>query len=267
MDEIENFNPWPNYEFTGKLRPCYPLSPLRIPDLSISFPSYACRGVPYSENSIARSSVIEILSVQDRPKMYAAGEIVRNIMEKCRSIIKPGITTDSIDEFVSTECNNRGVYPSLLNYRGFPKSCATSLNEVAALGIPDRRKLENGDILNLHIGVYHKGFHSSLIECFEVGQTKHKELIEITKKAMDKAIAACKSGVHYRNVGKVIDSVLKGTKYCNVLDHHGRGINFMWRAPPKVPSYTINTTGVMLPGHAVSAGCLSAVAAFERKGN
>lgn len=246
-----SFNPWPNYEFTGKLRPVYPLSQIRVPDPSISFPSYAARGVPYSENSIARSSVIEILSEQDRQKMRTAGEIARAIMEECRSIIKPGITTDSIDEFVSVECDKRGVYPSLLNYRGFPKSCATSVNEITSLGIPDGRELEEGDVLNLHIGAYYKGFHSSLIECFEVGKTQHGDLIRLADKAMDKAIASCKAGSHYRDVGRVIDSVLEGTGYYSVRDHHGRGINFMWRAPPKVPSYAINTPGIMLSGHGV----------------
>lgn len=223
---------------------------MRKPESTVSYPNYYPRGVPYSENAIVRSSVIEILCERDILSIREAGIIAYEIIEECRKIISPGITTDAIDEFVSNECNKRKVYPSLLNYRGFPKSVATNVNEVANLGIPDQRELQSDDILNLQLGIYHRGFHASITECFEVGpENKHAELIELAERAMQAALNTCKLGEYYREIGKAIDAVLKDTGYYNVHDHYGRGINYVWRAQPKVPSYYINTPGIILPGH------------------
>lgn len=251
-EELELFNPWPNFEFTGSLRPAYPLSELRKPAEDISCPNYASRGVPYSENSTVRSSIIEVINPQDIAKIATAAKLVSEILANIGTIATPGTTTDSIDAFVSSKCNETRVYPSLLNYRGFPKSVSTCVNEVAGFGIPDHRKLLDGDILNIRLGVYHKGFHACASRCFHIGPTPTSENLELSTAvdaAMRSAISACAPGKFYRDIGAAIDTTLHDTDFVAVHDHYGHGINFIWRAPPTVPSHYLNTSGIILPGH------------------
>lgn len=73
--------------------------------------------------------------------------------------VRVGVTTEEIDKIVHAACIERDSYPSPLNYHGFPKSCCTSVNEVICHGIPDARPLQDGDIVNIDITLYHNGFH------------------------------------------------------------------------------------------------------------
>lgn len=133
-------------------------------------------------------------------------------MEQVAKIIKPGITTDYIDQIVHQESIKRNCYPSPLNYYGFPKSCCTyflnvffiyfrSVNEVICHGIPDGYILKDGDIVNgiyfflfyiylVDITLYHDGFHGDMNETFFVGNVdeKSKKLVKVTHECLMKAI-------------------------------------------------------------------------------
>lgn len=91
--------------------------------------------------------------------MRAAGRAAREVLDIAGSLVQPGVTTDEIDEAVHRACLARKAYPSPLNYRNFPKSCCTSVNEVICHGIPDMRPLEAGDVVNVDITVYLDGYH------------------------------------------------------------------------------------------------------------
>ena len=83
--------------------------------------------------------------------LRASCAIVRDVLSECANWVAPGVTTDEIDRHVHEAIVARGAYPSPLNYRGFPRSCCTSVNEVVCHGIPDDRPLEDGDILNVDV--------------------------------------------------------------------------------------------------------------------
>jgi len=102
-----------------------------------------------------------------------------------------GVTTDEVDRVVHEACIERDCYPSPLGYYKFPKSCCTSVNEVICHGIPDMRQLENGDLCNVDITVYHRGFHGDLNETFLVGDAVSEEkrkLVQVTYECMMQAI-------------------------------------------------------------------------------
>ncbi len=94
--------------------------------------------------------------------MRKACQLGREVLEAAAKLVRPGVTTDEIDRVVHEKCIELNCYPSPLNYYNFPKSCCTSVNEVVCHGIPDLRPLQDGDIVNLDISVYHEGEFGSL---------------------------------------------------------------------------------------------------------
>jgi methionyl aminopeptidase len=96
-----------------------------------------------------------------------------------------------IDRVVHEATIERNAYPSPLNYNNFPKSCCTSVNEVICHGIPDKRPLKDGDIINIDVSIYHNGFHADLNETYTVGNVdqKSKDLIDCSYQSLIRAIS------------------------------------------------------------------------------
>ena len=115
-----------------------------------------------------------------------AGNIASRALDEIGNMIRPGITTDDIDALAHDVVTSYGAYPSTLGYRGFPKSCCTSVNEVICHGIPDNTVLEEGDIVNVDITAYINGFHGDTNRMFEVGEVSSiaHDLIEHTREAL-----------------------------------------------------------------------------------
>merc|ERR1719410_3011576 len=122
-------------------------------------------------------------------------------------MVAPGVRTEEIDVAVHQACIERNCYPSPLNYYNFPKSCCTSVNEVICHGIPDGRKLEDGDIVNIDITVYYKGYHADLNETFLCGHNvdqETKDLVKTSYECMMNAVNSVKPGKYFREFGKII---------------------------------------------------------------
>ena len=138
--------------------------------------------------------------------MRVVGRLARECLDVAAEAAEVGVTTDEIDRLVHEASIERDCYPSPLNYYNFPKSCCTSVNEVICHGIPDQRPLENGDLLNVDITVYHRGFHGDLNETLFVGEVapEHRKLVQVTYEALQKAAALIMPGEKYRELGNVI---------------------------------------------------------------
>ncbi|PIK56372.1 putative methionine aminopeptidase 1, partial [Apostichopus japonicus] len=208
---------------------------------------------PASEMDIRGSTQIKILSKDELEGLRTACKYGREVLDVAASMIKPGITTDEIDEAVHQACIERKCYPSPLNYRGFPKSCCTSVNEVICHGIPDKRKLVEGDIVNVDITVYYNGYHGDLNETFFVGKVddKSKELVQATYECLKEAINMVKPGVRYREVGNAIQKHVQAHGFSVVRTYCGHGIHRLFHTTPSIPHYSKNKAiGVMKAGHA-----------------
>ena len=175
----------------------------------------------------------------------------REVLDLAAAAVRPGITTDAIDEIVHKAIIERNAYPSPLNYRNFPKSVCTSINEVICHGIPDQRKLREGDIINLDISVYYDGFHSDLNATYPVGEIDEdsKRLISTTRECLDEAIKMCKPGALFRDIGKVIEPIARANGCSVVRQYTGHGTNDLFHTAPNIPHYAKNKAiGTMKPG-------------------
>lgn len=249
-----NYNPWPSYFYTGVLRP-YPLSPHREVPPNIARPDYADHpsGYSVSEQKVRGSSYIRpIDGADEEERLRTACRLGREVLEEAGQAVAVGVTTDELDRIVHEACIDRECYPSPLNYYQFPKSCCTSVNEVICHGIPDARPLANGDICNIDVTVYHRGFHGDLNETYLVGDvsTEARRLVEVTWQCLEKAIAMVKPGEKYREVGNVIQRHASDHGLAVVRSYCGHGIHKLFHCSPNVPHYAKNKApGVMKPGH------------------
>lgn len=136
-------------------------------------------------------------------------------------------------------------YPSPLNYNHFPKSICTSVNETICHGIPDQRPLEDGDIINLDITLYHGGFHADLNETYYVGDKARNNpdtvrVVETARECLNAAIALVKPGMAFREPGNAIEKVAK-TMNCGVVKTYcGHGVNQIFHCAPNIPHYAKN---------------------------
>lgn len=244
------FNPFGGFNFTGTLRPAYPLSPKRHVPEHIPRPDYAEDGNPISESRRA-GQPIRILNAEEIEKMRTVCRLAREVLDIAASHVRPGITTDEIDEIVHNETIKRNAYPSPLNYRGYPKSVCTSINEVICHGIPDQRRLQEGDIINIDVTLYYDGFHGDLNETYPVGRINEdtQKLLRTARQSLDEAIKLCKPGALFRDLGKTIEPIARANNCAVVRTYCGHGIHELFHCAPNVPHYAKNkAVGTMKPG-------------------
>jgi methionyl aminopeptidase len=172
-------------------------------------------------------------------KIRAAGRIAARAIALVGENAKPGVTTDELDKIAHEYIVSEGAYPSTLGYRGFPKSCCTSLNEVICHGIPDDTVLKDGDILNVDITAYKDGFHGDSNFTFLIGNVAEEvvQLVERTKQSLDRAIAAVMPGRPINVIGRTIESYAKRFNYGVVRDFTGHGIGEAFHSGLVIPHF------------------------------
>ncbi|KAI0499079.1 hypothetical protein KFK09_019980 [Dendrobium nobile] len=223
----------------GKVSPC-----LHVPD-HIPKPPY----VMYHQ-SPGISSGPEIHDVGGIECMRASGRLAAQVLEYAGTLVKPGLTTDEIDKAVHQMIINNGAYPSPLGYGGFPKSVCTSVNECICHGIPDSRKLEDGDIINIDVTVYLNGYHGDTSATFLCGDVddEAKKLVQVTRECLDRAVSICAPGVNYNRIGKTINDHADKFKFGVVRQFVGHGVGRVFHADPVILHFRNNEHGRMVLG-------------------
>lgn len=242
------------FSFTGSLRPGIVSAQMPPPEGCSCLPDYALhpRGLPRSEFLRSRTKTIPVIEGEDLQTMRRACELGREVLDIAARFMRAGVTGDEIDRVVYAACRERRLYPSPLNYMGFPKSVCVSANEVICHGIPDSRPLQEGDIVNLDVSVCHEGFHADLNETYFIGQCDEEShhLVRSTYDALKASVALIRPGTLYRQLGGVIEAeaVKRG---CSVVTAFcGHGVGRLFHGPPDIPHFKKNkTVGVMKPGH------------------
>jgi methionyl aminopeptidase len=209
------------------------LSPLRaVPD-SIERPEYVGRPLPepYTGSDVQPAEVIE--------RMRVASRLAAQAMRAAASVIAPGVTTDEIDSVGHQFLVDHGAYPSTLGYKGFPKSLCTSVNECICHGIPDSRRLEDGDIVNIDITAYIGGVHGDTNATYLVGDVDEESrlLVERTEESLRRAINAVRPGRELNVIGRVIESYARRFGYGVVRDFTGHGVHTAFHSGLIVPHY------------------------------
>ena len=184
-------------------------------------------------------------------KMRVAGSLAAKTLDMLTENIKPGISTDRIDELGYEFIKDNGGYSAPLFYRGYKKSLCTSLNHVVCHGIPSDRILNDGDVINVDVTAIVDDHHGDTSRMFCIGKTpiKAKNLIDTTYEAMMRAIKILKPGVKLGDIGFEIQSYVEEKGYSVVRDFCGHGISNTFHEPPNILHYGKKNTGIELkPG-------------------
>ena len=185
---------------------------------------------------IARVGGIKIHGPEGFAGMRAAGRLAAEILDSLVPHVVPGITTDEIDAIVHKMTLDAGAVPATLGYRGFTKSCCTSINHVVCHGIPGPRALKDGDIVNIDVTPILDGWHGDSSRMYLVGDVpvKARKLVEVTYEAMMRGIAAARPGKHLGDISHAIQSFAENHRYGVVRDFCGHGVGREFHSSPEV---------------------------------
>jgi len=222
------------------------ISDTRTVPTDIVSPEYAKSGMPNGRKMSCRKR-----SEDEIVRMRRAGKVAREVLNNVLAAVKPGITTDELDGIAHSSAIALGAYPSPLNYMGFPKSICTSVNEVVVHGIPDSRKLLDGDIVNCDVTIYIDGMHGDCSETVLVGGVSEqgRELVRVTWECMLKGIDVVRPGMKINEIGRVIERHARKHGFSVVREFTGHGIGETFHMAPYVAHfYEPKNTDVMEEG-------------------
>jgi len=184
-----------------------------------------------------RSSSIEIKTPAEIEAMRVVGKMAGETLCLVDAMLRPGITTEDINTFVHEDTIRRGAIPAPLNYKGFPKSVCTSINEVVCHGIPcPDRTLVDGDIINVDVTHKYKGFHGDTSATFYVG-TPSPEAIRVTevaRRSLELGIGQVVPGGRVGDIGAAIQEFAEGQGLSVVRDFVGHGIGRTFHSEPQI---------------------------------
>lgn len=199
--------------------------------------------------------MISLKSPREIEKMRAAGRIVAEILESLRGLVKPGVTTLSLDKFAESESKRRGAKPAFKGYNGYSYSLCCSLNEQVVHGFPSSKELEAGDILSMDFGVVYDGFYGDAALTVGVGPISENasSLMKATEESLYMAIDAAVVGNRLSDISHAVQSYVEPRGYSVVRDFVGHGIGRHLHESPQVPNYGPPGRGVRLKAGMVLA--------------
>jgi len=181
-------------------------------------------------------------------QMKVSSKLAAEVLKKLEKEIKPGITTGELDGLAESLIRENGGVPSFKGYRGYPASICASLNEEVVHGIPGPRRVKEGDLLKIDIGVFKNGFHGDVTETYAVGSIslEAKKLKEITEKALYAGIEKVNSENRVGDVSNAVQKVAEEAGYTVVRDFTGHGIGRNLHEEPQVTNFGAAGTGIRL---------------------
>lgn len=194
-------------------------------------------------------SSVEIKGEREISMMREVCRLAAGTLERVGPMLRAGITTQEINDFVHADTLKLGARPAPLNYRGFPKSVCTSVNEVVCHGIPSpKRVLKDGDIINVDVTHIYKGYYGDTSATFYIGSPspEAKKVVEVARKSLELGIAQVKPGARLGDIGAAIQEFAEGQGCSVVRDFVGHGIGRTFHSDPQVKHYGQWGTGVRL---------------------
>jgi len=205
-------------------------------------------GSDYNALRLANDNKIRLYGPEGFDGMRRAGRLTAECLDLIANLVKPGVTTESIDEFVFQFALDNGALPATLNYRGYTKSSCISLNHVVCHGIPGPRALIEGDILNVDVTLILNGWHGDSSRMYTVGRVPRKaeRLIEVTHEAMLRGISAVKPGATTGDIGHAIQRYAEAERCSVVRDFCGHGVGLVFHDKPNILHYGKPREGAIL---------------------
>ena len=191
---------------------------------------------------------VPILNDRSLEEMRAACQLAADTLLEVGEKLRAGMTTDEINTLVHDYTLAHDAWPSPLNYHGFPKSVCTSINEVVCHGIPGKRVLKSGDIINVDVTSYYpktNGYHGDTSATFYVGEPSEeaKHVTETARRCLELGIAVVKDGARIGDIGAAIEEYAHARNCSVVRDYVGHGIGREFHGPPQIPHFGRAGTG------------------------
>ncbi|MHC5307376.1 type I methionyl aminopeptidase [Bartonella sp. LJL80] len=195
--------------------------------------------VNYKNAPIKYDGQIRIFDDEAFAEMRKVCLIAAECLDALADIVKPGVTTQQIDDFVFAYGADRGALPADLNYRGYSHSCCTSINHVVCHGIPDDKPLREGEIVNVDVTFILNGWHGDSSRMYPVGQIKRasERLLEVTHESLMRGIAAVRPGATTGDIGAAIQRYAEAERCSVVRDFCGHGIGQLFHDTPNILHY------------------------------
>ncbi len=183
--------------------------------------------------------MIILKSEEELLLMREAGRLVSEAHALVEQHLRPGITTKELDELVASLLKKKHAQSIFLGYHGFPAHICTAINEEVVHGIPGKRRLSNGDIIGIDIGVRLNGYCGDYAVTYPVGEisSQVKELLEVTEEALYKGIKKTVIGNRLSDISHAIQSYVEGRGYSVVRDYVGHGLGQKMHEDPPVPHF------------------------------
>jgi methionyl aminopeptidase len=230
---------------TEPLRPGMVAPPRPVPD-DIERPWYVREG----DTRPDRASVQIIDDPDEFARLQHACRVAAEVRDAVGAEVRPGITTDELDEIAHQAYVDRGAYPSTLHYQHFAKSICTSVNEVVCHGIGDDRPLRAGDIVNVDVTAYIGGMHGDCSATYTVGEASMPvaALVDTTREAMMRGIEAIRTREPLAVIGRAIQPFAYSRGLGVVADYGGHGIGRHFHAAPHIDHVIRPVTHVAVEG-------------------
>ncbi|ADQ06752.1 methionine aminopeptidase, type I [Caldicellulosiruptor hydrothermalis 108] len=192
--------------------------------------------------------MITIKSEAELDSMRAAGRIVAMVLKELEKLIRPGITTKELDEFAEEYIIKNGGIPSFKGLYGYPASICTSVNDEVVHGIPGMRRLEDGDIISIDVGVCVDGLHADAARTFAVGKISEtaRFLIKVTEESFFEGIKNAVAGKRVGDISNSIQRYVESRGFSVVRDLVGHGIGRKFHESPQVPNFGKAGVGIRL---------------------
>ena len=192
---------------------------------------------------------ITIKSPEEQAKMRTAGRLAASVLDMIAPYVQPGVSTEELDrrchDFIVQDLKS---LPANLNYRGFPKTICTSVNNVVCHGIPGEKRLKSGDIVNIDVTVIRDGFHGDTSRMYFAGKPSVAalRLSDVCREAMWRGIQVVRPGTHLGDIGHAIQSFTESNHFSVVREYCGHGIGRVYHEDPQVLHYGVPDSGVEL---------------------
>lgn len=193
--------------------------------------------------------MITIKSQREIALMREAGRLAAQTLDMIAEHIKPGVSTETLNQICHDFIVSHDAYPAPLNYKGFPKSICTSVNEVICHGIPSEQViLKDGDIINIDVTAIKHGYHGDTNRTYFVGEPSPevRQLVEFTHEVTMKAIGIVRPGIRVGDIGHLIQTEAEARGYGVVREFTGHGLGRKFHEPPSIYHYGKPGTGAKI---------------------
>ena len=192
---------------------------------------------------------IKLKSAEEIEKMHLAGPLAADVLHMIAPHVKAGVTTEELDQICHDYIvNEQQAIPAPLDYHGFPKSICTSVNHTVCHGIPGKKSLKNGDIINIDITVIKDGYHGDTSQMFTIGEPSiiAQRIIQISYECLMLGIKIVKPGMRLGDIGHAIQKHAEANNFSVVHEYCGHGIGKEFHEEPQVLHYGSPGTGIEL---------------------